>query len=121
VKREMKIKNFKDLDIWALGKNIVLETYKITKGFPKEEMYGLTSQMRRTAVSVPSNIAEGFNRRHNKEYAQFLFIALGSCAELETHIEVSYDLGYLNNEFHRKILESLDHESRMIRNLIKKL
>ncbi len=77
--------------------------------------------MRRSDVSIPSNIAEGFNRRHNKEYAQFLFIALGSCAELETQIEVSCDLGYIKEELQIIILEKIDHESRVIRSLIKKL
>lgn len=63
---------------------ITKEIYRLTSNFPKEEQYGLVSQMRRSAVSIPSNVAEGFNRNHNKEYRQFLYIALGSCAELET-------------------------------------
>ena len=75
---ESKIKNFRDLQVWKLGR----------KHFLREELYGLAAQMRRAAVSIPSNVAEGFNRRHNKEYRQFLYIALGSCAELETQIEV---------------------------------
>ena len=69
--KKLKIRNFRDLEIWKLGKEIVIETYKMTQPFPKEESFGLTSQMRRAAVSVPSNIAEGFNRYHNKEYKQF--------------------------------------------------
>ncbi|GJL54774.1 MAG: hypothetical protein NPIRA02_19060 [Nitrospirales bacterium] len=77
--------------------------------------------MRRAAVSIPSNVAEGFNRRHNKEYRQFHYIALGSCAELETQLEVTCDLGYLPREKGRLVLEKLDHESRMLQNLIKKL
>ena len=63
-----KIKNFRDLDVWKLGKEITIDVYSITKSFPKEETYGLTSQIRRASVSIPSNIAEGFNRYHNKEY-----------------------------------------------------
>lgn len=118
---ESKIKNFKDLDVWKLGKEIVLDIYKATKEFPREELYGLTTQMRRAAISIPSNISEGFNRYHNKEYRQFLYVALGSCAELETQVEVSFDLGYLNGVIRDGILEKLDHESRMLRNLIKKL
>lgn len=117
----MKIKSFRDLDIWKLGKDVVLDIYRITKSFPKDELYGLTSQMRRAAVSLPSNIAEGFNRYHNKEYSQFLYIALGSCAELETQIEISFELKYINKESHKNILEKLNHETRMLRNLIKKL
>ena len=116
-----KIKNFRDLDIWKLGKEIVVDVYKITAKFPKEEQYGLNTQMCRSAVSIPSNIAEGFNRYHNKEYKQFLFIALGSSAELETQIEVSCDLNYINESLKNKIIEKIDHEARMIRNLVKKL
>ena len=118
---EQKIRNFRDLEVWKLGKVIVVDAYSMTKDFPKDELYGLVTQMRRSAVSIPSNIAEGFNRYHNKEYRQFLYIALGSCAELETHIEVSFDLKYIDQTTKDKILENLDHESRMLRNLIKKL
>ena len=84
-------------------------------------MYGLVSQTRRAALSIASNIAEGFNRYHNKEYRQFLYIALGSCAELETQIEVSLLLGYITQAVRDKIIEKFDHESRMLRNLIKRL
>ena len=77
--------------------------------------------MRRSAVSIPSNIAEGFSRYSNAEYRQFLYIALGSCAELETQIEVSFDLAYIPMALRDQILEQLDHEARMLRNLIKKL
>ncbi|MDD4295020.1 MAG: four helix bundle protein [Candidatus Omnitrophica bacterium] len=73
----MKIKSFKDLNIWERGVKIVEDIYAITKSFPKEEIYGLTSQMRRAAISIPSNIAEGFSSAYNKEYKQFLYISLG--------------------------------------------
>jgi four helix bundle protein len=116
-----RIKNFRDLDVWQLGKKIVLRIYQTTRSFPREEQYGLTSQMRRAAVSIPSNIAEGFNRYHNKEYRQFLYTALGSCAELETQIELSCDLGHLSRAVLDELLEQMDFESRMLRNLIKKL
>lgn len=117
----MKIKSFRDLNVWQLGKEINLLVYKATQNLPKEEMYGLTSQMRRAAVSIPSNIAEGFNRYHNKEYRQFLFVALGSCAELETQIEISNDLKFIDDIIKADLLEKLNHQSRMLRNLIKKL
>ena len=120
-KEKSKIKNFRDLDVWRLAMEIVVDIYECTKTFPKEEIYGLVSQMRRAAVSIASNIAEGFNRYHNKEYRQFLYIALGSCAELETQIEVSVTLGYITQSGRDKISEKLDHESRMLRNLIKRL
>ena len=82
----MKIKSYKDLNIWKRSIVVVEDIYKITKNFPKEEIYGLTSQLRRSAVSIPPNISEGFARFYNKEYRQFLFISLGSCAELSTQI-----------------------------------
>jgi four helix bundle protein len=118
---EMKIKNFRDLDIWKLGMETVIDIYKITSKFPKEETYGLTGQMRRAVISIPSNIAEGFNRYHNKEYRQYLYIALGSCGELETQIEASYLLQYIDQTIKDAVLEKIDHESRMLRNVIKRL
>ena len=117
----MKIRNFRDLEVWQLGKKVVIEVYKATKEFPQDEVYGLVSQMRRAAVSIPSNIAEGFNRYHNKDYRKYLFISLGSCAELETQIEIACDLEYMMIVDRNILLENLDHESRMLRNLIKKL
>ena len=116
-----KIKNFKDLDVWKKGIEIVTDVYKTTDSFPKRELYGLASQMRRCSVSIPSNIAEGFNRFHDKEYKRFLYIALGSCAELETQIEIAVKLTYIDEQRRDFFLEKLDHESRMLRNLIKKL
>jgi four helix bundle protein len=116
-----KIKNFRDLDVWKLGKEIVLGVYQLTKRFPQDELYGLVAQMRRAAVSIVANIAEGFNRKHNAEYRQFLYIALGSCAELETHIEIAHDLGFVAGTGQVDLLEKLDHESKMLRNLIKRL
>jgi len=117
----MKIKNFRDLIIWKLGKEIVADTYSVTKSYPKEEMFGIVTQMRRSAVSIPSNIAEGFNRFFNKEYRQFLFIALGSCAELETQIEISCDLSYIGHDVKEGLINKLTFESKMVRSLIKKL
>ncbi|MGA6827396.1 four helix bundle protein [Nitrospira sp. NS4] len=116
-----RIRNFRDLEVWKLGKALVILVYQVTKGFPQQELYGLVSQMRRAAVSIPSNIAEGFNRKHNSEYRQFLYIALGSCAELETHIEIACDLNLLTGIETDDLLEQLDHESKMLRNLIKRL
>jgi four helix bundle protein len=116
-----KIKNFQDLRIWQKGIEVVKDIYILTKKFPKEELYGLTSQMRRSAVSVPSNIAEGFRRYHNKEYKQFLYITMGSCAELETQIVISHELNYLNDTDKIEIIEKLKYICRMINQLIKKL
>lgn len=96
-----KAKSFRDLVVWKKSYAAVLETYKLTTGFPKTELYGLTQQMRRAAVSIPSNIAEGYNRKHNAEYRQFLSVAYGSLSELQTQYLLSVDLGYtkLNTEF----------------------
>ena len=118
---EEKIKSFKDLRIWQKGIEIVSDIYILTKNFPKEELFSLTSQLRRSAISIPSNIAEGFKRFHNKEYKQFLFITLGSCAELETQIIIAKGLKYINENEETKLVEKLDHICRMTSSLIKKL
>ena len=100
--KEKKGQSFQDLKIWQLGIEIVKDVYLLTNCFPKCEIYGLTSQIRRSVISIPSNIAEGFRRYYNKEYRQFLFIALGSCAELETQIIIASELSYLDE--HKKEL-----------------
>jgi len=114
-----KIKNFRDLNIWKLSIEIVEDVYRLTKNFPNDETYGLVAQMRRCAVSVPSNTAEGFARKHSKEYKQFLSIALGSCAELETHTEIAFRLRYLNEKDAKDLFEKTNHTSRMIASLLK--
>jgi len=88
----MKTKSFKDLIVWQKAYNLVLETYKITKDFPREEIYGLAQQMRRASISIPSNIAEGYGRSHKAEYRQFLSLAYSSLSELETQYLLSIDL-----------------------------
>ena len=84
-----KVKGFKDLDVWRLGIEIANSIYEITEKFPKKEIYGIASQMQRAAVSIPSNIAEGYGRHYTKEYIRFLRVAIGSCAELETQLVIS--------------------------------
>jgi four helix bundle protein len=116
-----KIKTYRDLDIWNAGIRLVKDVYKTTENFPKHELYGLISQMRRSAISIPSNIAEGFRRYYNKEYKQFLYISLGSCAELETQVTIAKELKYIQEDKEALLLESLDHIGRMVSNLIKKL
>ena len=100
----MKTKSFKDLIVWQKAYRLVLEIYKITKTFPKSETYGLTQQMRRAAISIPSNIAEEYGRKHKAEYQQFLSIAYASLLELETLYLLSLDLNYLNKNEIIKIL-----------------
>lgn len=118
---DKKIRNFRDLEIWKKGMEIVKGAYEATSRLPRQEIFGLSSQMRRSAVSIPSNIAEGFNRFHDKEYRHFLYVTLGSCAELETQIEIATMSGYVGLNAKAALLEMLDHESRMVRNLVKKL
>jgi four helix bundle protein len=103
------------------GQDIVLDVYRATTLFPKREVCGLVAPMRKASVSIPSNVAEGFNRFHNKEYRQLLYVALGSCAELETQVEITADLKYLERKDRDRLIEKLDHKTRMLRNLIKKL
>jgi four helix bundle protein len=88
-----KIKTHKDLNVWKESMTLAKEVYRLTKNFPKEETFGLVSQMRRAAVSIPSNIAEGAARNSNKEFIQFLHVSLGSLAELETQLLLSKELG----------------------------
>lgn len=114
----MEARHFKDLKVWCLGKELVLEIYRLTSSFPVEERFGLASQMRRAAVSIPSNIAEGFNRFHGKDYRRFLLMALGSCAELETQFEIGVELELIDKSDKAKLLDMIDHESRMLRKLI---
>jgi len=92
----LKTKSFKDLIVWQKAYRLVLEIYKITKTFPKSETYGLSQQIRRAAISIPSNIAEGYRRKHKAEYQQFLSIAYASLLELETQYLLSLDLDYIN-------------------------
>ena len=113
------IKSFRELEIWKKGIELVKEVYKTTENFPQSELYGLTSQMRRCAVSVPSNVAEGFRRRHSREFRQFLNIALGSLAELETQLVIAQEINYLSDG--QVILERIDHISRMIATLLRRL
>ncbi|MBL7157985.1 MAG: four helix bundle protein [Candidatus Omnitrophica bacterium] len=117
----MKIRSFKDLNIWKRSIELVENLYKETKFFPKKEIYGLTSQIRRSSVSIPSNIAEGFARYHNKEYKQFLYIALGSCAELTTQIIIAVKLDYLHENKADNLLNEVEEISKMTMGLIKKL
>jgi len=119
--RERKIENFKDLRIWQEGISLVEEVYLITKEFPREEIYGLISQTRRAAVSIPSNVAEGFMRNSNKEFRKYLFVSLASSAELETQLIISNRLKYISKEALAGITGKLGKFNRMTMTLIKKL
>ena len=112
------VKTHKDLDIWKHGMSFVKGIYKATQQFPKEEIYGLTSQLRRSAVSFPSNIAEGADRSSSKEYIHFLYVSLGSLSEIETQVMIAGELGYLAAD---GLLEEVETLRRMTINLIKYL
>ncbi len=117
----MRVKDYKDLRVWQKGIEIVDKVYTITSDFPKDELYGLIGQMRRAAVSISSNIAEGFVRKHTKEYRQFLHISLGSSAELETQLVISSRRNYITNNKLQELSEYLNHEMRILVSLINKL
>ena len=115
------LKNYKELKVWQRSYNLCLEIYRITKGFPKEEKYGLTSQIRRAAVSVPNNIAEGYGRKTTQEYIRFLYVAYGSNCELETQLLLSGDLSYIDSAKLEMLLEGVGEVERMLKALIKSL
>jgi four helix bundle protein len=118
----MTVKSHKELTIWKESMNLVENIYSISKSFPKEEMYGLTSQMRRCAVSVPSNIAEGAGRKGEREFARFLYIALGSLSELETQFEISIRLNYIASEVDtQSTFEKIIYIRRMLAKLIRSI
>jgi len=112
------------LEVWQKAMDLVVECYRVTKAFPRAEDFGLSSQLRRAAVSIPANIAEGRARQHTKEFLQHLSIAYGSLAELETHIEIALRLGYVGQDESIQLVEMTSTVGRMInglrRSLVKK-
>jgi four helix bundle protein len=112
----MRMVTHKDLDIWKMGLDVVEKVYRITERFPKDEQFGLTSQLRRAIVSIPSNIAEGAARSSKREFLQYLYISLGSLAEAETQLIIAKRLGYPN---HDEIFENIEHLRRKLLNFIK--
>ena len=108
---------YKGLTVWQQARKLVKAVYEITQAFPPSELYGLTSQMRRAAVSVAANIAEGNARYSSQEYAQFISIARGSAAELETLFQLSADLGYVLESDMEESMQSIDEISRMLNKL----
>jgi four helix bundle protein len=108
------VKTFKDLLVWQQAMDLVEMIYLQTKTFPKEEIYGLTSQIRRAAVSIPANIAEGNGRQSRKEYQQFLSVANGSMTELETHILIAERLNFLTKEKSEELQKQLQSVSKLL-------
>ena len=114
----MAVRDYKDLLVWQKAMELVTELYRIVKILPKEETYALSDQMRRAAVSIPSNIAEGYNRNSDKELAQFLSIARGSASELETQVLIARNLNYFTIESSQKILDLCVETRKMLNSFI---
>ena len=117
----MSIKSYRDLEVWQKAMDLVVECYKIAERFPKTEVYGLTSQLRRAAISVPANIAEGQGRSHTREFLNHLSIAYGSLMEVETHLQIAARLHYLDDSSIQSLLEKSAEIGRMLNGLIQSL
>ncbi len=117
----MPVSSYRQLVVWQKAIELVLEIYRATQDFPKEEMYGLTSQLRRAAVSVPSNIAEGQGRFSTGEFKQFLGHAKGSLFELQTQVVIGQKLGYLKDKVAGRLVEASDEVGRMLSGLLSSL
>ena len=113
------MKTHKDLEVWQKAIAFVTDVYNQTSNFPKEEIYGLVSQLRRSAVSIPSNIAEGAARQSNKEYIQFLYVALASLMELDTQLIIAKNLNFLSNQSLNDLQTKTDEIGKMLNGLIK--
>ena len=115
------MKDFRELKVWEKGHQLVLSVYRATGKFPKDELYGLTGQIRRASASIPANIAEGCGRDGDAELARFLQIALGSASELEYHVLLSRDLGFLSVEEHNDLSTDTTEIKRMLTSFIQTL
>ena len=115
------MKTHKDLDVWKNSIHLVKEIYQLTSKFPKDELYGLTQQLRRASVSVPSNISEGAGRNSKKEFLQFLYIASGSLSEVETQIIISYELDFISAMEFENMINKINEIRAQLFGLIKYL
>ena len=115
------INTYRDLIVWQKSMKLVTEIYTFTQKFPAVEVYGLTNQMRRCAISIPSNIAEGYGRNSTGDYKRFLHIAVGSLFELQTQIEIALNLNYWQKEIYEKLIFITNELDRMLLSLIKKI
>jgi four helix bundle protein len=113
------MRSHKDLDVWRLAMELAEQVYEVTCNFPRNEQFGLTAQIRRAAVSIPSNIAEGAAREGQREFKQFLFFSLGSASELETHLEIAKRVKILAADAHERLDQTLTRVARMLRGLIR--
>lgn len=115
------MQDFRKLDVWQLSHQLVLDVYRASAGFPPDELYGLTSQIRRAAASVPTNIAEGCGRETSGELRRFLYVAMGSASELEYLLLLACDLGFLGQTMYQQLHEKVSSVRRMLNALIQKL
>ncbi|NOZ26863.1 MAG: four helix bundle protein [Chloroflexi bacterium] len=112
------MRSYRDLEVWQRAKALAVEIYRITESFPRREQYGLTGQVRRAAISIPSNIAEGHVRRSDKVLANHINIALGSAAELSTQLDIALDVGYLQPEDYQPLQDELQEITKMLFGLL---
>jgi four helix bundle protein len=115
------MRDFRQIKVWEKSHQLTVEIYLLTRAFPREELFGLTSQIRRSCASIPANIAEGCGRGSNKEYAYFLQIAMGSATELDYHILLAKDVGYLNEIIYNKHYNQILEIKRMLASLLQKV
>ena len=113
-----EISSYRDLDVWKQSRQLVKSVYQLSKSFPKEEQFGLTNQLRRAAISVPSNIAEGSGRNHSKDSIQFFFIARGSLYEIETQLIISFDLEYISESQLQEVLVQVTRCKKLLNGFI---
>lgn len=116
-----EIKTFEDLETWQIAHKLILEMYKITKKYPKEELYGIVSQLRRAALSITSNIAEGFSRYHYNDKIRFYYNARGSASEVRNCLMLSRDMDYISKEDYDKLSSGMEKVSRLINGLIRSI
>jgi four helix bundle protein len=112
-----KLQSFRDLRVWQQSMTLVEDVYKLTESFPKHQQFTLVSHLQKTAISIPSNIAEGYARAHRKEYLQHLAIAYGSLAELETQVEIAHRLRYLQQDLYTPVAEKMSGLGKQILSL----
>jgi four helix bundle protein len=115
------MKSFRDLKVWEKSHGLALAAYDATSSFPRQEMFGLVSQIRRCASSIPANIAEGCGRRGNGEFHRFLQIAMGSASELEYHLLLAHDLKFLEGQVYRGLNDRVEEVKRMLASLARKV
>ena len=118
---QQKIRTYRDLGMWQKSINMVTEIYRVTKHFPKQQTFGLVLQIKKSSISIPCNIAEGYGRYSNKEFIRFLSIAIGSLSEMQTQPQISLNLGYISVDNYQILNENSREIERMLSSLIRKL